>query len=110
MGCVYGIGVRHCCQKSLSVNVTKGCSGSYVGPRCVLLIRKFVVEPLTNMFLGLTVALLVGSAMATGFDASNSSAPVESTDHSWRRMLGESHPVEPNLQIEAKFLHLLRTR
>lgn len=81
-----------------------------MGPRCVLLIRKFVVEPLTNMFLGLTVALLVGSAMATGFDASNSSAPVESTDHSWRRMLGESHPVEPNLQIEAKFPHLLRTR
>lgn len=81
-----------------------------MGPRCVRLIRKFVLKPLTDIFLGLTVALLVGSAMATGFDASNSSAPVESTDHSWRRMLGGSHPVEPNIQIEAKFLHLLRTR
>lgn len=80
------------------------------GPKVRSAYKKFVVKPLTDMFLGLTVALLVGSAMATGFDASNSSAPVDSTDHSWRRMLGESHPLEPNLQIESKFLHLLRTR
>ncbi|KAL0253904.1 hypothetical protein I308_101282 [Cryptococcus tetragattii IND107] len=51
---------------------------------------------------GLTVALLVGSAMATGFDASNSSAPVESTDHSWRRMLEHDEHLTPEERAQLR--------
>lgn len=69
-----------------------------MGPRYALLIKELSWKDLTDMFLGLTVALLVGSAMATGLGASNSSTPVESADHSWRRMLGEYQPLEPNIQ------------
>lgn len=65
------------------------------GALCLL--RNCFWKTLTDRFLGLTVALLVGSAMATGFDASNNSPPVQSADHSWRRMLGESQLLEPNL-------------